>query len=335
MSTPADSKQSPTLGFPYPNITSATSGVHKPAEPSFSVFQAGAPDPVDETPADRSPNHIAMNGRKSGSSHLKFRHVLRLYNAVWASHRLGYSMNVTGTIAWYLEFKNDQCAASAALNRFRKNSFQWLADKDYDHSAFIWVNENPTNTRFHTHFLMHIPIRLADAFRQWTIAHFTKALGYRQPRQGFMKVTVRRTRDARSEWEWLRYMAKGYDPEERLFEVGGRAVGIGDVIKRASEDPGWMGGKGVQRYGISRALHREQYQKVLQLHGLPDVKSPLERQVLAREINVPELYRDFAQTSLTPVGLPSYTKRKRERAQEVLEALSLSELDRALHLPMF
>jgi hypothetical protein len=286
------------------------------------VMRSGWVDPADIAP-ERLLSPPGPTTLVGPPTYLARDHVVRLYNAVWAADRLGLIMNVCGTISWYLVFGDDQEAAARCHKQFWKYGGQWLADNDYDHSAYIWVNENPKNIKFHTHFMMHVPFGLADEFREWAVAHFQKVL--KQPIcPRFLDMPIRRARDFRSQWEWLRYMAKGYDPSRALFEANGKVFGLGHVINRRHEDPGCIEGEGVQRYGISRALHRKQYRKILQTVPGETARSPLDLQLEARKIFVGELYADFGEACLEPQGRPRYAKRQDDRKAEKLE----QELDK-------
>jgi hypothetical protein len=261
--------------------------------------------------------------------YLQPRHVRRLYNAVWAANALGYHLNVWGTGSWYLEYGTDQAAGVRACTKFLKTYGQWLADHDYNHVAYAFVHENPGSTKFHTHFLLHVPMNLNKAFTDWAGNYARKSFNYRSDTDPLLQLKIRDPHDIHGQLKRLSYMCKGYDPDGILFRVNDAPVRLGDVICDRHADPGPMNG---QKYGISRALHERQYQPDFRANGLPPLVSPLEAQIHAKILDGEALYpRVPPPTYFTPPQLrPSSAKRKRDCARQLLEALTKRELDREL-----
>jgi len=231
------------------------------------------------------------------------KHIATIFNAYCAALMLGYSLNVRVTISWFMEYGSDVRRASKALSRFLKNYIQWCADQsnnkaEFDRPAYIFVHENPGGSRFHTHMMLEVDIDLMVRFRQWLTKYLAKNHRTRDPR--FVRIRVRHPSDIRSQWIWLNYMCKGYDPAGGLFVSRGQRVYLGDIMMFYPEDPGAI--DEVRRYGVSRVLHKKQYEQIVE--GAFGVKCalPLDEQTQGKALDVKGLYEWRPLHPLIPAG---------------------------------
>lgn len=240
-------------------------------------------------------------GGESQPDALCVTHFKKLYFAVYASHRLGCGFNVTGTIAWFLEYGLNQQAAAEGLARFLKNYSQWMEDHQSPHGLYIYVTENQADESLQTHFMLYVPSDLVTAFRPWIKTYFRKTFGHRKYKRGFLRMRVRRKMDARAQWDWFRFMCRGFDPAAVLFRDGDTTARLGDVIRVPHEDPGQI--EAIAPYGISHRLHRKQYEELLRHHQRPDSErlSPLDIQIKARKLDVACLYGNFTAGGAIPL----------------------------------
>ena len=81
----------------------------------------------------------------------------------------------------------------------------------------------------------------------------------------------------------------------------------------------------------------QQYQKLVEEKGwpAPGIISPLEEQMKSQVLDATQLYAPFPEQALSPIPGLSYRLRIKEDATRVLEALNLTQLERALGLPLF
>lgn len=170
-------------------------------------------------------------GRNYGGRKLRYRNLAGL--KPWQVHMLhaadgsakqrGWPLNVFLTIYYGATFPGEAAMAST-FKQAMKRMGQWLSDNG-SRFAFVYVHENPGDTKPNSHLLVHVPTKLRRRFK-------TRAPDWFDALDGGVRVEPRHKsgRDTR-----LQYMAKGADYVTCRRYGGTRAKGgQGPVsIKRA------------------------------------------------------------------------------------------------------
>jgi hypothetical protein len=249
-------------------------------------------------PGLRSAN--AEEGRFRSPHALTLDEVRRVYNAVAFANRRGKVMNASLTLAWFMLPGVDQIKQAKADEAFRHKLKQWFDSRhELSSSArealFVYVQENPTGERFHTHLLLHLPTEMIERFKAYlpaAVAQTARTIagvrGGDLP-EGLHKARVRRHDRHALHSQWIRYhyVTKGADPETSLTGVGPCKYYVGDVMRFTHRDPGPVVKGRRLRVGASGALGpTEQSREALGFRSL------LDEQIRSGVLDVRALFSD-------------------------------------------
>lgn len=172
--------------------------------------------------------------------------VPRLYSAMaFAMWQYGKVMNAHLTICWKLLGVTDAKKAVGILSKYNHEAAKWLSIGDGDNvmrsrqsrrasgssvpHLFVYVHEQAQEKGFHSHELMCLPVRRAQAFAEWSKECLARLSGCASPDEAavlFSPASKKRRlfrpyEGARESfavgrhWRWFRYLTKSLDPDHR------------------------------------------------------------------------------------------------------------------------
>jgi len=179
-----------------------------------------------------------------------------VYSAVAFATRFGFPPSGHVTLHWKMLGVVAAKDVLKEFDRFRRCVRDWLTQRRVP-VVYLFSHENSQAAGLHSHFAVHIPLRLRLEFRNyvrgWLLQHFENA-----PLKG-VKVTGMGA-DAVTVWRVFSYLMKGYDRSAVLVgpenHHSGRTLFLGDVIANVWRDPGVVDLR--DRVGVSRAIDKRQ-----------------------------------------------------------------------------